>query len=83
MENNTGSKECFKHCSMSGMIWWSYLVVAVLAVPSAGFLITHTLGVSGIGELFVFILACWFCTFMGMRLMANPKIMAQMNNKKD
>lgn len=53
--------------------WWAYLIIAVLAIPSLGFLITHSLPVSGALELGVFVLACWFCTFMGMKLMSNPK----------
>ncbi len=55
------------------VIWWTYLVIAVLAIPSLGFIITNTMPVSGFLQLMVFIIACWFCTYMGMKLMSNPK----------
>ncbi|MBY0407736.1 MAG: hypothetical protein K2Q01_08585 [Rickettsiales bacterium] len=67
-ESNKSGKKTFNQ-----VIWWAYLVTAVLAIPSLGFLITQTLPVSGAIELVVFIIACWFCTYMGMRLMSNPK----------
>ena len=70
MESNTGGK---KHCS-TGIMWWATLVVAVLAVPSFGFIVSHVMPIRGIGELVVFIIACWFCTYLGMRLMQNPKM---------
>ena len=62
----------FSKKALSHLIWWAYLVSAVLAVPSLGFLITHTLPVEGFLELSVFIIACWFCTYIGMRLMSHP-----------
>lgn len=49
--------------------WWSFLVVAVLAVPSVGFIIAMTVPGSGIGQLIVFVLSCWVSTYLGMRLM--------------
>lgn len=67
-ESNKSSKKKFNQ-----LIWWAYLVTAVLAIPSMGFIITHNLPVSGFLELCIFIIACWFCTYMGMKLMSNPK----------
>ena len=49
--------------------WWSFLVVAVLAVPSVGFLIAMVVPEKEIGQLVVFVLTCWTCTYLGMRLM--------------
>lgn len=66
--SNKSSKKTFNH-----VVWWVYLVTAVLAIPSLGFLITNILPVEGFMELSIFIIACWFCTYMGMRLMSNPK----------
>lgn len=63
----------FSKKALSHLIWWAYLVTAVLAVPSLGFLITQTLPVEGFFELCIFIIACWFCTFMGMHLMSQPR----------
>ncbi len=72
MDTSSGSNKSSKKTILH-VIWWAYLVTAVLAIPSLGFLITHSLPVSGFVELVVFIIACWFCTFLGMRLMSNPK----------
>jgi hypothetical protein len=57
-----------------GINWWATLVVAVLAVPSFGIIISSVVPIKGIGEIAIFILACWFCTYLGMRLMKNPKM---------
>ena len=48
--------------------WWAFLVVAVLAVPSIGFLFAMVIPDRNV-QLLVFILTCWFCTYLGMRLM--------------
>ena len=52
-----------------GIWWWAMLVVAVLAVPSFGFMISLSVPSSGYGTLITFVLACWACTYIGMRLM--------------
>ena len=54
---------------MGTLIWWATLVVAVLAVPSIGFIVSRLIPIKGIGELLIFILSCWFCTYLGMKLM--------------
>lgn len=52
----------------SWIYWWTFLVVAVLAVPSIGFVVAMT--VSGnLGQVIVFMLSCWISTYLGMRLM--------------
>jgi hypothetical protein len=71
MDNSAGSNK--NKPILTKLIWWAYLVTAVLAIPSLGFLITHTLHIEGFFELSVFIVACWFCTYLGMKLMSNPK----------
>lgn len=72
------------NCAMSctGMMWWLTLLVAVLAVPSAAFLLTKMFPVSGLGEVAVFVLACWLCTYLGMRLMNHPAMADKINLKK-
>lgn len=52
-----------------GVYWWAVLVVAVIAVPSLGFLFAAMVPDKNILQLVVFVLTCWFCTFLGMRLM--------------
>ncbi len=77
-----GSKMCGSGCS--GMFWWLTLLVAVLAVPSAGIILTSFVPTGdGFGQVLVFIIACWLCTYLGMRLMQHPKMSEKidMNNK--
>lgn len=65
-------KCCGGHSKCDGWataIWWATLVVAVLAVPSLAIIITLIVPVHGSGSLVVFVLSCWACTFLGMRLM--------------
>lgn len=66
----------------TGIWWWATLLVAVLAVPSFGVAVASAVPIEGIGTVLVFILACWLCTYLGMKLMDNPK-MNETINKKD
>jgi hypothetical protein len=63
-----------KNCSIMGMMWWVTLTVTVLAVPAFGIAVSYLFPFRGFGGLVVFVLACWLCTFLGMRLMSNPKM---------
>jgi len=58
----------------SEIIWWTTLVIAVLAVPSFGVVIAYMSPTSGLMQLLVFVLACWLCTFLGMKLMNDPRM---------
>jgi len=58
-----------KHPPVTGIWWWAMLLVAVLAVPSFGFMVALTIPSSGYGTLAIFILACWLCTYIGILLM--------------
>jgi hypothetical protein len=49
--------------------WWTCLVMAVLVVPSIAFAVSVALPGTGYMEIFIFIVTCWICTFMGMKLM--------------
>ena len=71
---------CSTGCT--GLMWWLTLLVAVLAVPSAAYVLTLMFPVSGLGEVVVFVLACWLCTYLGMRLMSHPKLAGKINLKK-
>lgn len=55
----------------SSYFWWAKLVVAVLAIPSLGGIISSAMPPSGITQLIVFVVACWLCTYLGMKLMQN------------
>jgi hypothetical protein len=63
---------CSTGCS--GIMWWATLVMAVLAVPSFGAVVALMAPLQGLGQIVVFILACWLCTYLGMKLMQNPKM---------
>jgi hypothetical protein len=69
--NDQNGRKC---CDMGSMAWWATLVIAVLAVPSFGVVAAKMVGIQGLGEIIVFVLACWLCTYLGMRLMSNPKM---------
>ena len=56
-------------CELTGIWWWAVLVIAVLAIPSSGFLISIMLPAHGNATLPVFVLACWVSTYIGMLLM--------------
>jgi hypothetical protein len=71
-KSGDSSKSCSMSCS--NLNWWVTLVVAVLAVPSFGIIAALMWGSKGIGEVIVFIVACWLCTYLGMKLMHNPKM---------
>lgn len=68
MHHDHDGKGC---CGMKGshIYWWASLVVAVLAVPSIGFIIASIVPGKGLGQIVVFVLTCWVSTFLGMRLM--------------
>ena len=82
MDDNKGANESSKKRCMVGIIWWAYLITAVLAVPSLSFLLTKIVPVHGVVELLIFVIACWFCTYVGMRLMSNPRL-SPPNQKND
>jgi len=60
--NGDGSKS-------TGVWWWAMLIVAVLAVPAIGIVIAMASGTKGFLAVAIFIVACWCCTYLGMRLM--------------
>lgn len=69
---NKGSKKKGKTTGGSlwdEIYWWAFLVVAVLAVPSVGFIVAAMVPDKNIAQLVVFVLTCWACTYLGMRLM--------------
>ncbi len=62
------------HWSLAHIMWWTTLTVAVFAVGAVGFVISLIAPFGDSGKAIVFILACWLCTFMGMRMMDNPRM---------
>lgn len=74
------SKMCGTGCG--GIMWWMTLLVAVLAVPSLGIIVSMALKVEGIVQVLVFVVTCWVSTYLGMRLMQNPKMQDKINSDK-
>lgn len=57
------------------LIWWSLLATAVLAVPAAAIIVSTAVRVTGIHEIVIFVLACWFCIYISLRFLKNPRVM--------
>ena len=68
MTDHTNEKCSMKGC-WSGIYWWAALIVAVLAVPSFGFVVASVVPGGDMGKIAVFIITCWVSTYLGMRLM--------------
>ena len=82
---NTPEKEpkgSYRNCSQMGLFWWTTLAVAVIAVPSFGLVVSYIFPFRGTGSLVIFVLACWLCTYLGMRLMSNPKMSEKIGSHK-
>lgn len=72
---------CGSGCS--GVFWWTTLLAAVLAVPSAGFIVASVIPADQeMAQVLVFILACWLSTFLGMRLMQHPSMKNKLGTGK-
>lgn len=67
---------------VSGVLWWTALLVTAFAVPSFGFAISYLFPFRGFLQLVVFILSCWLCTYLGMRLMENPRMSETIGSPK-
>lgn len=73
-------KKCCGDCSTK-LAWWATLIVAVLAVPSFGVVVAFMSPLEGFAQLIAFILACWLCTYLGMRLMSDPRMHKKIGDK--
>ena len=80
MDNNSQDHSSKNH--VIGVFWWATLAIAVLAVPSFGIAVSYIFPFRGLGGLIVFVLACWLSTYLGMRLVANPKMSKKMGMHK-
>ncbi|MCE2927237.1 MAG: hypothetical protein LW823_06320 [Rickettsiales bacterium] len=65
------------------LMWWITLIVAVMAVPGFGVVVAFMSPTSGFMQLVVFILACWLCTYLGMKLMSDPRMDKKIGGNKD
>lgn len=88
MEDNPGTEfqkkgKPFGEGPVSGIMWWTTLTLATVAVPSFGFAISYIFPFRGILQLVVVILSCWLCTYIGMRLMENPRMSEMIRSDKE
>ena len=74
MQNSTpDSKHCASSCT--GIMWWTMLLVAVLAIPSLAILISLTVPAGNeLVQMGVFVFSCWISTWIGMWLMRKSKL---------
>ena len=77
-DNGSEKSACF---NFETLLWWTMLVVAILAIPSAAAIITSALPAGGIAQVLIFVVACWGCTWVGMWLMRKADE-REMNNKE-
>ena len=71
-----------KSSNASKLMWWTTLVVAVMAVPGFGVVVAFMSPTSGVLQLAVFVLACWLCTYLGMKLMSDPRMDKKIGGKE-
>jgi hypothetical protein len=56
------------------VMWWATMLTAVLAIPSLAAIILSVIQPTGMGAVLTFMLSCWACVYVGMKLVNNPKI---------
>jgi hypothetical protein len=71
-----------KKCTSTKLMWWMTLIVAVMAVPGFGAVVAFMSPTSGFLKLVVFVLACWLCTYLGMKLMSDPRMNKKIIDRK-
>ncbi len=72
-ENCTKKTCCPTTELFQGAIWWSMLLVGVIAIPAIALIVTFALPLSEAGQVFSFIVTCWVSTWVGMWLMKKAK----------
>ena len=67
----------------SGLMWWTTLTVAVFAVPMFAFAVVSASRTTGIMQMALFVLSCWLCTYLGMKLMHLPGMHRPIRPRKE
>jgi len=65
----TPSPAYAKHGVVAGLVWWTTLVMAVIAVPLIGGIVAMAITKSASMQMIIFMLTCWVSTWLGMWLM--------------
>lgn len=63
--------------------WWLTLLVAVLAIPSFGFIIIMLAGIKGTTGVFVFMVCCWIASYFAMQWILLPHVHKNKDFTKD
>ena len=67
-EQDNASKPKFTS-PFAGLLWWTTLVMAVIAVPLIGTSVALAMTDSQFTQMLIFIGTCWACVWLGMWLM--------------
>lgn len=79
--NETENKKCLL-VGGDHLMWWMTLIVAVMSVPAFALIVVAVIPATGFGQVIVFVLSCWACTYLGMRLMEHPSLSERINKNK-
>jgi len=60
--------------TFKNVTWWIVLITAVIVVPSIAYTLTTVVHISGGSEVIIFIVSCWVCVYLGIKLMKMPNI---------
>ena len=71
MNSNDNNKKgcCSVWLTWDNAVWWSKLVVAVIAVPMLGILAGSLVPGGDMGKTIAFVITCWVSVFIGMKIM--------------
>lgn len=54
---------------IGGLAWWMTLIITVIAVPLFGAIMAMSVTSKALGQMLIFVIACWISTWLGMWLM--------------
>lgn len=66
---STNKSKGYAMPAIEGIVWWTMLMVAVLAIPAISIMVSMALPLSDFARVVSFIVTCWACTWAGMWLM--------------
>lgn len=70
MDHKHDGKGCCSSFTWNNVVWWAKLVVAVIAIPLIGVIVGTLVPGGDLGKTAAFVLTCWVCVFLGMKLMS-------------
>jgi hypothetical protein len=61
-------------CTTKNISTWILLLTGVLTVPAFAIIVVAAIHPTGPGSAIIFVLSCWLCVYLGLRMMKNPQI---------